>query len=91
MISRKSRFWDPQLEEGLPDCRLSEDRRDEHKIIRGRLAFDPVFCGSCSKPSNFMAMEDTTFAFYLCDECAKLGTPPGTHEIPTPLGAKRIQ
>ena len=86
MISRNSRLWDKQLEEGLPDCRVTEHRRDEHKIIKGSNAFDLIFCGSCSKPSDFMATNDTTFAFYLCNDCASKMAPQNAVEIPTPPG-----
>ena len=90
MISRNSRLWDRQLEEGLPDCRVAEQNRDKNKIIRGRMAFDPVYCGCCSKPSNYMALDNTTFAFFLCDECAEKNVPQGAVEIATPQGVKDL-
>lgn len=88
MISRNSRLWDQQLEGGLPDCRIAETRRDEHKIVRGQNIYDLVYCGGCSKPSNYMATDSSPFVFYLCDACAEKGMAGDAVQIPTPHGVK---
>ena len=86
MISRNSKLWDRQLEGGLPDCRVAESQRDEHKIVRGQNVFDLVYCGSCSKPSNYMTPDSSPFVFYLCDSCAEKGMAGEAVRIEKPEG-----
>lgn len=65
---RDSRYWDKQLEGGLPDCRLKLDRRKTSIVFRDQL-MEKVFCGNCGAPGGLVTAEWTPHIFYVCDEC----------------------
>lgn len=70
----ESRFWDHQLEEGYPDCRLAYQNRIDNRIIRNGQAFDAVFCAMCGKPQGISPVT-TAFMFFVCDPCARDNPP----------------
>lgn len=81
---RESLNWDKQLEEGLPDCRLSYSNRESKTRKRARMEMDVVFCGTCGKESGLVPVH-TPHVYFLCDDCfAKmLGVPPpGMAQVP---------
>ncbi|HEU0155936.1 MAG TPA: hypothetical protein VFQ82_07680 [Stellaceae bacterium] len=81
MALRDSRWWDPALEGGLPDSRLSGTARDNKTIIfRGRL-WERVFCANCGADGGLVTAEWSAHVFYLCEPCAlRCGPPPGCAE-----------
>jgi hypothetical protein len=78
---RDSKLWDRQLEQGLPDSRLSGTNRENKTIVYARKLWEKVFCASCSKPGGIVTKESFPHVFYLCDDCSKYGPPPGTIEV----------
>lgn len=80
-----TRWWDHQLEDDYPDCRLPYQQRMDNRIVRGRLAYDVVYCADCGKPQGLAPVEATTFVFYVCQVCVDgKGPPPGCHEVEMP-------
>ena len=80
---RNSRHWDRQLEEGLPDCRLSGTNRERTTFQLGRVTFEQVYCANCGDPGGGVTADWSTHVFYICNTCARLlGPPPGAVEIP---------
>jgi hypothetical protein len=80
---RNSRWWDRQLEMGLPDCRLSGTNRERTTFQLGRMTFEQVYCANCGAPGGGVTAEWSTHVFYVCDTCARaLGPPPGLVEVP---------
>ena len=80
--SRNSRFWDKQLEDGLPDSRL----RAKPTIVRGRMLWEKVYCANCGCDGGLVTAEWSPHVFYQCQQCAdKLGAPPGLKEAPEDL------
>ena len=76
MDLRNSIHWDRQLEEGLPDCRLSGHRRKV--TMWARMPMEQVFCVNCGKSGGLVTAEWCPHVFYLCDECYyKHGGMPG--------------
>src|SRR5258708_32642837 len=78
---RNSRWWDKEIETGLPDCRVSYTNRDKQRVIRGRMVWEMVYCASCSKLHGLATVE-TPHIFFVCDACVtKQGPPPGCKEV----------
>ena len=79
---RDSRHWDRQLEDGLPDSRLSGMAR-EHKTVRvGRMLWEKVFCSNCGCDGGAVTPEFAAHVFYVCDDCNnRLGPPAGCVEV----------
>jgi hypothetical protein len=74
-----SRYWDRELEEGLPDSRLRMRGTVMHK---GQL-MERCFCANCGGPGGLVTAEAFPHVFYICDECvANNGAPPGCIEVP---------
>jgi hypothetical protein len=73
---RNSRFWDRQLESGLPDCRLSGTAREQTTVTLGRMTFDRVFCAQCGCDGGLVTSEWCPHVFFLCDTCARVHGPP---------------
>lgn len=61
--------WDRQLEDGLPDSRLTGPQRRRTQIQIGRLTYDRVFCADCGEPHGVATADALAFVFYLCNEC----------------------
>ena len=81
---RESIHWDKQLEDGLPDCRLSYSERDNDIVYLGRMPMHQVYCASCGKLQGLSTMH-TTFVFYVCDPCVgRDGPPPACEEVKGP-------
>lgn len=81
----ESQFWDRQLEDGLPDCRLPYGKRIDSQITRGRMAFDIVYCANCHRPQGLAPVSGTSFVFFICDPCVgRQGPPEGVHEVSMP-------
>ncbi len=78
---RLSRFWDRQLEGGLPDCRVRRSDRERAIVNRGRMAFEKVYCANCHKEAGLVTAEWTAHVFFICDDCARTGGPPGCIEV----------
>ena len=75
---RDSKLWDRQLEEELPDCRLTGMARERKSINVGRMALEQVFCANCGGDQGFVFKEATPFIYALCDHCVtKMGAPAG--------------
>ncbi len=89
-ISSERRRWDPQLEGGLPDCRLTGHRRRATTIagvptMVGRVTMERVYCANCGAPGGAVTQEWAAHIFYVCDDCAgRLGP------IPLPLIDERL-
>ncbi len=81
---RLGRNWDRQLEDNLPDCRVSYGERDRTVFMRGRMAMEMVFCAQCHQPKGAVTADWTAFVFFICDECVgRCQTKPeGAQEIP---------
>jgi len=80
---RNSRFWDKELEGGLPDCRLSPSTREKSIVMRGRMAFEKVYCANCGVESGLVTAEWSAHVFYVCNACVGInGAPPGCVEAP---------
>lgn len=80
---RNSRFWDKQLEGGLPDCRLSPTMRERSIVMRGRMAWETIFCANCGAAWGLVTAEWSAHVFCICDPCfEKLGPPPGSVQVP---------
>ena len=74
--------WDRQLEDWLPDSRLSGTDRERTAIQLGRLKFERIFCASCGANGGGVLADWSPHVFYVCQECAdKLGPPPGMAQI----------
>jgi hypothetical protein len=85
--------WDRQLEEGLPDCRLSGPRRRATTLVhRGKLK-ECVFCANCGKSGGVVDADLLAHVFYYCDDCYhKFGCkPPPGMEMATRSEEKRIK
>lgn len=83
MSLRESRFWDKQLEGGLPDCRLSGsgDRARTEVFLRGKW-WELVYCANCGDPYGGVTPEWSAHVFFICDDCVKVhGAPEGLVEI----------
>lgn len=51
-----------------------------------------VFCANCGTPYGWVPKDNTTFAFWLCDECFKKhGPPPGTYVSPDDEFRRKLQ
>lgn len=82
MDIRNTRYWDPELEGGLPDCRLRHGARKTVNI--GRLTYSEVYCANCGKLWG-RATEQVTHVFHICDGCVEKYGPPGNlKEVPPP-------
>ncbi len=79
---RLSRFWDRELETGLPDCRVKHLERENTLVRRGQIVFEKVYCANCHKEAGLVTAEWTAHVFFVCDDCARTGgTPPGCVEV----------
>jgi len=82
MNLRDSVVWDRQLEEGLPDSRLSGMAREKTIVRLGQMEFERVFCASCGCSGGAVSAQWTPHIFYVCQECHdKMGPPPGAIEV----------
>jgi hypothetical protein len=82
MDLRDSRYWDRQLESGLPDSRLSYSNREKAMVVRGRMVLEKVFCANCGAEGGGVTPEFAAHVFYVCEPCAlRLGPPPGCVEV----------
>ena len=82
---RLGKDWDRQLEDGLPDSRLSGKNSRSQIIRRGKLSFEKVFCADCGCDGGLVT-EGVPHVFYLCEPCALKGKPFGAIEVPAPPG-----
>lgn len=74
----------------LPDSRLKN--RDFGTVMGDfelpgggtvRLEMSPVYCASCGKPFGHVPRDNTTFAFWLCNNCYRAhGHVVGTYAVP---------
>lgn len=80
---RNSRFWDRQLEGGLPDSRLTGMKREHTTVVMGRMTFEKVFCAQCGCDAGLVTANWTPHIFFICDTCVhEHGAPPECVEIP---------
>lgn len=81
--------WDRQLEEKLPDSRLS--MREKKRVYRAHMWWENVYCSSCSQgPFGLITADWSPHVFYLCNACAeKNGPPPGVTQV-SPEDEKKI-
>jgi hypothetical protein len=79
----KSRYWDRQLERGLPDCRLSALHRERRTFVIGRVEFEYVYCAQCGEwHGGGVTANWSAHVFFLCDRCvAENGAPPECVEV----------
>jgi hypothetical protein len=85
----KSKLWEPYHNFGLPDCRLEYSARDNNRVVVGRVACDVVFCANCHQKAGLAPAEHTPFIFFICNDCAHLGKPPGTVQVPDEIATRR--
>jgi hypothetical protein len=86
---RNSKYWDKELEGGLPDSRLSGSKREHtavhmqaRGIMRGKMWMEKVFCANCGDEGGLITPEWAAHIFYICWPCAeRLGPPPGLVEV----------
>lgn len=74
------RYWDRELASELPDSRLSGARRRATTVPLGRMLMERVFCANCGCDGGLVTAEWSAHVFFLCDDCARPGTPPGCVE-----------
>lgn len=82
---RNSLYWDKQLEQDLPDCRLAPGTRGRKLVMRGRMPMEVVFCAQCHHEKGLVTADWTAHVFFLCDDCFyKMNhiAPPGTAQVP---------
>ena len=73
----------------LPDCRLVNAPAGTNRGCAG--TWIPVFCANCGKDGGLVPEENTTFLFYLCNECAKThGNIAGTMLMPDEIFYARL-
>lgn len=83
---RNSRYWDKQLEGGLPECRLSLSNRERSLVHRARMVWETVYCANCGEPDGLVTAEWSAHVFCLCNKCfAKFGVIEGTVQVPDDL------
>lgn len=83
---RDSRWWDRQLEEGLPDCRLSGTARDNDTVVHAGMLWERVYCANCGHNGRLVTADFAAHIFYICEPCfAQLGPPPGAIEAGEPV------
>lgn len=73
----------------LPDCRLKEKKgtvmvdwdMPDRSVVR--IECEPVYCATCGKLMQYCPLENTTYAFALCQPCFdKWGLLAGTYAVP---------
>jgi hypothetical protein len=58
----------------------------------GALQVEPVFCANCGKLHGYVPSENTTFACWLCNECAeKYGTSLAGYLMPDEVYWERVR
>ena len=55
----------------LPDSRLRTPFTPRKAVWRGMAWWVPIYCGSCGADGGLIPQENMTFAFYLCNDCAR--------------------
>jgi len=69
--------WDRELEQQLPDSRLSGARRRATTVIRGGMKYDRCFCANCGNEGGLISADWSPHVFYICDDCFHTnGAPP---------------
>jgi hypothetical protein len=81
MELRDTRYWDRELELGLPDCRL----RQQPTIVRAQMHWNRVFCANCGADGGLITAEWSPHVFYVCDDCVKHAPIEGVREVPEAL------
>lgn len=76
MNLRDSRYWDRELEGGLPDSRLGGTARERTALTLAGIEFHRVFCANCGTPQGAVTAETVAHAFVLCEECETAMRPP---------------
>lgn len=85
---RLSKFWDREVEFGLPDCRLKASER-EVVMLNGRLPVHAVYCANCGGLHGYATVW-TPHIFFICDACVgRAGKPPRALEITKKQMAER--
>lgn len=75
--------WDKELENGMPDCRLTGHNRVRQTVYLGRMEMEKVYCANCGADGGLCTAEWTPHIFYICTPCArKLGPVANLMEIP---------
>jgi hypothetical protein len=86
---RLSKFWNREVEFGLPDCRLRHGERQPVLLHGTRLAVDAVFCANCGTLEGYATVE-TPHIFFICDTCVGCsGKPSGLTEVTKKQMAER--
>lgn len=71
MPDRSLGKWNRELENGLPDCRLTGHRRRATTVPLGRMLMERVFCANCGADGGLVTAEWSPHIFYLCEDCAR--------------------
>ena len=74
-VDPRNHSWDRELEEGLPDCRVSPFAREYKRVAIGRMQWDIVFCAQCHKPQGAVPPA-CPHVFFICDQCMNDHPPP---------------
>lgn len=81
----------------LPDSRLKNPKGTKRVLWpwQGKtvaLECEPVFCANCGKLHGYVPMVTTTFACWLCNECAEaMGPIAGTMMMPDEAFWKKVE
>jgi hypothetical protein len=77
-----SKYWDRELQDSLPDSRLSGPGRRSTQIYWGNMLMEKVFCANCGADGGLITADWSPHVFFLCDSCAYgNGPPPGCAEV----------
>lgn len=78
--------------EVFPDSRLQTVATVKGAVWRGDAWWQPIFCASCGADGGLVPERHTTFAFYLCNPCARTYGPlTGTMVEPDAVFWERVK